>query len=327
MAQPEIDGVAGGRRQPRRRCRSRPSSTSSLSGQARGPTPVLHRPHACRHLRLDRAIEIRSVGPGRGRGRGKFPWARSSPAAGWRWTTTPRRTPPWCATAAWLAAATNFRCATPASILVICHHALEHLPHLEQTLAEMARVLKPGGRLLYLRTQWLRSVRRRLPLRIRRRRPRQPVPQGRLVPLVEQLPRRPTGGLAEALFVVRLPAQTDGVPRHAAARPLRPSPHHQPASARLVGASPNACSTAARASWTAVAQDLSVYGWAFFFERSPAQPAVQQKVVEQPGYLNVCPYCGTGQPAASALRTGWLTCRCPNCSRDYAWSRPFRNAE
>ena len=41
-----------------------------------------------------------------------------------------------------------------------------------------------------------------------------------------------------------------------------------------------------------------MYGWAFFFERTPP-PAV----VEQPGYLNVCLYCGTAQPAAGAPRT------------------------
>ncbi|MCX6628249.1 MAG: hypothetical protein NTW28_11550, partial [Candidatus Solibacter sp.] len=67
--------------------------------------------------------------------------------------------------------------------------------------------------------------------------------------------------------------------------------------------------------------DLSVYGWAFFLERTPALP------VEQPGYLNVCPYCGTGQPAAGVHRTGWATCRCRNCSRTYPYFRPFRNTQ
>jgi hypothetical protein len=56
--------------------------------------------------------------------------------------------------------------------------------------------------------------------------------------------------------------------------------------------------------------DLAVYGWAFYFEKPCGQP-----VVEQPAYLNVCLYCGTGR----------LTCRCPNCSRTYPYTRPFRN--
>ena len=68
--------------------------------------------------------------------------------------------------------------------------------------------------------------------------------------------------------------------------------------------------------------DLSVYGWAFYFEKPAGQP-----VVEQPGFVNVCLYCGTGQPAAGAPRTGWLTCRCPNCSRTYPYTRTFRNTQ
>ena len=63
-----------------------------------------------------------------------------------------------------------------------------------------------------------------------------------------------------------------------------------------------------------------MYGWAFFFERLPAEP-----VVEQPGYVNVCLYCGTGQSAAGAPRTGWGNCRCQNCSRNYPYFHPFRN--
>jgi hypothetical protein len=71
--------------------------------------------------------------------------------------------------------------------------------------------------------------------------------------------------------------------------------------------------------------DLSVYGWAFFFERLPAE-AVADPIVEQPGFVNVCLYCGTGQPAASAPRTGRWSCRCQNCSRTYPYFRAFRNA-
>ena len=70
--------------------------------------------------------------------------------------------------------------------------------------------------------------------------------------------------------------------------------------------------------------DLSVYGWAFFFETPPAEPVVEP-IVQQPSFLNVCLYCGTGQPAASASRVGRLSCRCQNCSRTYPYFRPFGN--
>ena len=63
-----------------------------------------------------------------------------------------------------------------------------------------------------------------------------------------------------------------------------------------------------------------MYGWAFFFERPAGQP-----VMEQPAYVNVCLYCGTGEPAASARRIGRLRCRCQNCSATYPYTRPFRN--
>jgi hypothetical protein len=67
--------------------------------------------------------------------------------------------------------------------------------------------------------------------------------------------------------------------------------------------------------------DLSVYGWGFFFERLPGEAAV-----EQSGFVNVCLYCGSGQPAASAPRIGWWSCRCQNCGRTYPYFRPFGNA-
>jgi hypothetical protein len=66
--------------------------------------------------------------------------------------------------------------------------------------------------------------------------------------------------------------------------------------------------------------DLAVYGWAFFFEGSAREPAA-----EQPGYVNVCPFCGAGQPAASARRLWLVACRCGACSRVYPYCPAFWN--
>jgi hypothetical protein len=89
---------------------------------------------------------------------------------------------------------------------------------------------------------------------------------------------------------------------------------------RCVGSVQRALYVATRVVDRWLRTDLSVYGWAFFFERLPAEP-----VVEQSAFVNVCLYCGTGQPAAGVTRAGWMSCRCQNCGRTYPYSRPFRN--
>jgi predicted SAM-dependent methyltransferase len=204
--------------------------------------------------------------------------------------------------------------------LLICHHALEHLSHLDQTLAEMARVLKadaqcyisvPNGYSLcdavyryvfeggghvnrFRREEVVRRIEERLNVRL--------VGWQKLYSsfvylrkLMEFLDAPPPDISGRLLAIGRLPRGAVGLVQ------------------RMLYSGTRLLDRCLRT-------DLSVYGWAFFFERVPAQP-----VVEQPGYLNVCPYCGTGQPAASAQRTGWGTCRCQNCSRTYPYFRPFRN--
>jgi len=70
----------------------------------------------------------------------------------------------------------------------------------------------------------------------------------------------------------------------------------------------------------AFGSDSAVYGWAFFFERAtPTKP-----IVEQPGYVNVCLYCGVGQAAAGHPRVTRFRCQCAACGRLYPYTRPFR---
>ena len=204
--------------------------------------------------------------------------------------------------------------------LVISHHSLEHLAPLDETLAEMARVLKPGGR-CYIS-----------------------VPNGyglcdaiyRLVFLggghVNRFRRDEAIRMVEQRLNIRLVAwqrlYTSFVYLRKLMELLQNSPPHLPARLLAISWLPQSCvgfvqrtlyvGTRFLDRW--LRTDFAVYGWAFFFERLPEQPAV-----EQPAFLNVCLYCGTGQPAASAPRTGWLSCRCPNCSRTYPYFRPFRN--
>ena len=204
--------------------------------------------------------------------------------------------------------------------LLICHHSLEHLAPLDETLAEMARVLKPGARcyisvpngyglcdavyrLVFLGGGHVNRFRR-----------------DEVVSLVEQrLNVRLVGWqklYSSFVYLRKLMELLETPPPKLPVRLLAISRLPQ----RCVGFLQRTLYVGTRLLDRWLRTDLAVYGWAFFFEQAGGQP-----VVEQPGYLNVCLYCGTGQPAASAQRTGWLTCRCQNCSRTYPYFRPFRN--
>jgi SAM-dependent methyltransferase len=204
--------------------------------------------------------------------------------------------------------------------LVICHHALEHLADLDKTLTEMARVLKPDARCYisvpngyglcdavyrfvfeggghvnrFRRDEVVTAIEERLEVRL--------VGWQKLYSsfvylrkLIEFLDAPPPDLSGRLLTVGRLPRA-------------------------FIGFAQRTLYVGSRFLDRWIRTDLSVYGWAFFFERTRAAA-----VAEQPGYLNVCLYCGTGQPAKSASRSGWWSCRCQNCSRTYPWFRPFGN--
>ena len=206
--------------------------------------------------------------------------------------------------------------------LVISHHSLEHLAPLDETLAEMARVLKPGGR-CYIA-----------------------VPNGhglcdavyRLVFLggghVNRFRRDEVISLVEPRLKVRLvrwqKLYSSFVYLRRLMELLESPPPDLPVRLLAIARLPRGCVGLAQRTlyvgtrlldrW--LRTDLAVYGWAFFFEKPTGEAAV-----EQAGYVNVCLYCGTGQPAASAPRAGRLSCRCQNCSRTYPYTRPFRNTQ
>ena len=203
--------------------------------------------------------------------------------------------------------------------LLICHHALEHLVRLEESLGEMARVLKRGGRCLIS------------------------VPNGygfcdavyRFVfsggGHVNRFRKEEVIRLVEQRLRVHLVAwqklHSSFVYLHKLAEFLQTGPRGLPRRQKWIGWLPRGsiglvqrtlyAGTRILDRW--LGTDLSVYGWAFFFAGLPVEP-----VMEQPAFQNVCIYCGTGQPASSARRTGRWTCCCENCSRNYPFTRPFR---
>jgi SAM-dependent methyltransferase len=203
--------------------------------------------------------------------------------------------------------------------LVVCNHVLEHVEDVDATLGEVARVLKPGGRLFVI------------------------VPNGyglcdgvyRYVfeggGHINRFHRRELADRVEAatglhlvrwsklyssfVYLWRLVVMQDDVP-----------PGLSPRLARLLRL-PRRCITAAQHllySATRLADrkfgtDFAIYGWAFYFERSTS-PALQE-----PGYVNVCRYCGTGHPAAGLDRPAPGKFRCQSCNGLTPFFPPFRN--
>lgn len=205
--------------------------------------------------------------------------------------------------------------------LVICHHALEHLTHLDESLAEMARVLKPGAR-CYISIPngygLCDAVYRHVfegGGHVNRFR------KDEIVSRIEQrLSVRLVGWqklYSSFVYLRKLMEFLDAPPADLSGRLLTMGRLPR----GMIGFAQRTLYSGTRFLDRWLRTDLSVYGWAFFFERTNA-PAV----TEQPGYLNVCLFCGTGQPAASAERSGWWTCRCQNCGRSYPYFSPFRNA-
>jgi SAM-dependent methyltransferase len=210
--------------------------------------------------------------------------------------------------------------------LLICHHALEHIENLDESLSEMARVLKAGGKCYFSfpngyglcdgiyryvfeggghvnrfrRDAIVRKIEERLQVGLVRWQKLHSsfVYLRRLAELLQD----PPPDLQKRLLAIgRLPRWT-------------------------IGAAQLLLYTGTRGIDRVFGTGLAVYGWAFFFERNAADRAA-----EQPGYVNVCPYCGAGQPAASAARSGSgiagrLLCRCGNCQRLYPFCPAFGNA-
>lgn len=204
--------------------------------------------------------------------------------------------------------------------LIVSHHSLEHLAPLDETLAEMARVLKPGGRcyisvpngyglcdaiyrLVFLggghvnrfhKEDVIRLVEQRLGLRLVgwQRLYSSFVYLRKLMELLETPPPKLPVRLRVIAFLPR----------------------------SFVGAFQQTLYVGTRLLDRWFGTDLAVYGWAFFFEKPAGQ-----SVEEHPAYVNVCLHCGNGQPAAQAPRTGRFTCRCLNCSQTYPYTRPFRS--
>ena len=203
--------------------------------------------------------------------------------------------------------------------LVICHHGLEHIPEVEATLAEIGRVLKPDGRLVVSipngyglcdgiyrfvfeggghvnRFTWPRAV---------------------------QLVERCAGVRLESWH--KLYSSFAYLYRLAEALDTRPM--SLPERARAFGKVPRAAVYKGQRALYRITRytdrllrtDLAVYGWAFYFGHS-SKPAL-----EQPAYLNVCVYCGSGHPAANMNRDSGRFWRCSVCDRMNPFVKPFRD--
>ena len=202
--------------------------------------------------------------------------------------------------------------------LILCHHALEHLEGLEEVLAEIARVLKPDGR-LYVS-----------------------VPNGyglcdavyRFLfeggGHVNRFAREPLAGRIERSVGVHLARWQKLYSSFAYLRRLRDLMAVPPADLnprlRKLGRFPWALGAAqwvlylgSRLADCILGTDLAVYGWALYFDRGGGVP------VEDPPYANVCLHCGAGHHALSVYRPYPGVYRCRICDHVNPFVRPFRN--
>jgi SAM-dependent methyltransferase len=203
--------------------------------------------------------------------------------------------------------------------LVICHHSLEHIVELEETLAEIARVLAPNGR-LYIS-----------------------VPNGyglcdgiyRTVfeggGHVNRFERRALTELVERRVAVKLEGWQKLYSSFAylwrLAEMLEAPPPGLSKRLMAAGRLPRGAITGAqrvlyratRLADRVLGTDLSVYGWAFYFTRSGGEAR------ERPAYLNVCLYCGAGQPSEGMERPASGQYTCASCSRKNPYFRPWGN--
>jgi SAM-dependent methyltransferase len=205
--------------------------------------------------------------------------------------------------------------------LVLCHHVLEHVANLSPTLAEISRVLKPNGR-FYVS-----------------------VPNGyglcdgiyRYVfeggDHVNRFERNAFVELLESSVGVRLTgwqklyssfaylARVKDLDREILPK-LAPR-------LRRVARVPHPIVVLFQSGlylFTRVADrlagvDWALYGWAFYFEHTAATA-----IRENPPFVNVCLYCGSGHPARELSRRYKVLFRCPTCGHTGIYFPPFRNA-
>jgi SAM-dependent methyltransferase len=205
--------------------------------------------------------------------------------------------------------------------LVVCHHALEHIDSVDGTLDEIGRVLKPDGRCFFSmpngyglcdavyrfvfeggghvnrfrRAEVVRRIEQHLGTRLTGWQ-KLYSSFAYLRRLIELLRANPPGLAPRLVALGRLPRGA-------------------------IGCAQYALYVATRIADSLLRTDTSVYGWALFFERGASAPAA-----EQPGYFNVCLYCGAGQPAREARRISRFRCQCAACGRVYPYFPPRRHS-
>jgi SAM-dependent methyltransferase len=211
--------------------------------------------------------------------------------------------------------------ATAAFDLVLCHHVLEHVANLAGTLAEISRILKPEGR-FYVS-----------------------VPNGyglcdgiyRYVfeggDHVNRFKRQALVDMLERSVGVRLTGWQklySSFAYLARIKDLEPAiwPKLAPRLRRLVRlpygmvvALQSGLYVFTRIADRAAGVDWALYGWAFYFERTKPEA-----IRENPPFVNVCLYCGSGHPARGLSRRYKILYRCPTCDHTGIYFPPFRDA-
>jgi ubiquinone/menaquinone biosynthesis C-methylase UbiE len=206
--------------------------------------------------------------------------------------------------------------------LVLCHHALEHIANVSGTLQEISRVLKSTGRLFIS------------------------VPNGyglcdgiyRYVfeggDHVNRFHRPQLVAMVEKTVGLRLTAWQklySSFAYLARVKDLDPSIFPQLAPrlrrfarlpAGVIAVLQGSLYVGTRIADRIAGVDWALYGWALYFERS----ITGDKIREDPPFVNVCLYCGSGYAANEISRRWKVLFRCPGCSRLGIYFPPFRNA-
>ena len=204
--------------------------------------------------------------------------------------------------------------------LVICHHVLEHVSDLEETLGEIRRVLKPGARFYaavpnghglcdgiyryvfdggghvnrFRRKQFVELLEGALGLRLTSW--QKIYSSFAYLWRLGELMKAPPPGLSRRLLRIgRLP------------RPV-------------IRLAQWLVYTGTRLHDRVFGTNFAVYGWGLYFERSG-----DDSPREAPGYVNVCLCCGTGDPADSLTRSGRWRYRCAGCGHVNPYFKPFGN--